>query len=293
MRNILILEGPFCPVRKVEMQWPVEQLSPFTTYPAPSESKSLFTEFLLKPVQLRSGKYICGLGASLTPAHPADWAEWTDELLGNDRWLDSLGRLSQLQPEPFRVWIMLPYPVYWMYIDTKERIDAVKVWIEEFTSRFASSPAATSLQLSGFIWGRESVHENDIPVVQGINDVIHSMQLRSLWLPNYSGARVQEWSGLGFDEAALFSNYTGSGPITKDWVRNACKSALVHQFGLQMVYGIGKRFRAGHIETYKEWITHYIRSGGAGPIIHRCFYLKPQEMMSVLPIMGNILRFMK
>ncbi len=267
MQHLLMMENALAAsAHDMQHRWS-SKAAPWLVHTGAQGKTVFFADWILSPGATGKGNFLNGLRGGIRPASPAEWMEWTQLLFNKGMALDTLLSLSNRYGiKPLSLWIMLPY-----CYEQQERVrlKALLEWAGTVRSLWVKRFGLSGHRLEGFVWGREAIPDGDIQLVQAFNEWVRNCGLNTMWLANYGSTHVQEWNRIGFTHVSIFSNYTGKGPYTKQWLDAAMSYAIIHHMGLQSVYGAGLRFEESSHGDYLNAVASYRLSGGEGPVVHR------------------------
>lgn len=151
----------------------------------------------------------------------------------------------------------------------EERTNIVKWYIDYVESQFAASNFE-NLTLKGFYWFAESIDyarsTNESELVANFNDYSHEKGYKTMWIPFYSAAGIDEAKDLGFDSVTMQSGYAfNGGEEVGSANEKACKdaAAAVKRYGLN-----GLEFEVDcYVADYAKRFEKYVNAAyGAGLI---------------------------
>lgn len=148
-----------------------------------------------------------------------------------------------------------------------ERSDIVKWYIDYVEEQF-NAREFENVTLKGFYWFAESIdyarstYESDL--VAYFNDYSHEKGYKTMWIPFYSAAGIDEAKDLGFDSVTMQSGYAFEGGAEVGTpTAQACKDAAttVKRFGLN-----GLEFEVDcNVKEYAKRFEKYVSAAyGAG-----------------------------
>lgn len=243
--------------------WNKNQLAPYAHYIVNGkQTDTLFNGFVFNGIRVRDTHFIHPLFVGFgEPSDITDWIMWADGLFLPNLNLQALAAVAGKSKRD--VWVSIPYPhpmqnkfgvVGSRMLDfqkEEDRLAAVVWWMDLFLQRWRNNRHLHSqLQLRGFLWQREAADANDIPLIGKVNQHIHQLGYRAMWLPNYGSYGVTEWRDLGFDVTAINTNYTGNTSYDYKWIQNAALFAATYHNGLQILWGKGLIYSNRHQLDY-------------------------------------------
>ena len=91
------------------------------------------------------------------------------------------------------------------------RLEALKWFIDEHIKAF-NSKKFKNLKLVGFYWFDEYAENKHYPLIQKMNDYIHSKNYITIWSPFFNAGGWGDWKLMKFDIATMQSNYFPATP---------------------------------------------------------------------------------
>lgn len=242
--------------------WSVSDLAPYVHYEVqPYDSEPLFEGFIFSGLGSRPGRFMYPMYVAYgSMADQRDWLCWIDTLFAPGcNW----EALSILADRPLEVWVSIPYPHMRQtnfgkvkgkalnFQIAEDRYEAVEWWISRFLERLnQQGEGSKNLVFRGFLWQRESIDKNDEPLVKQTNQLIASLGYHSIWLPHYGGYGSLRHKMLGFDDAAIHSNYYGNAGFGVEWIDHAATMAKTCGAGFQIICGKGILYNDSHFLDY-------------------------------------------
>ncbi len=146
-------------------------------------------------------------------------------------------------PEDYKYPVFLSVPFVGYFTDAFGEIDGVSIsastlenrskivkWYIDYAEQAYQASNFTNLELRGFYWFAEginhqlSTHESEL--VKYFNDYTHEKGYKTMWIPYYSSAGIDEAMDLGFDSVTMQSGLAfGGGEETGKPNAEVCKDA--------------------------------------------------------------------
>lgn len=245
-----------------QIKWTAEELRYYVSYVIDGVSLDrMFGGLIFNPIVGREGHFIhpifTGFGS---PVEKKDWEEALNYLFHPS---ENIPAASQVAFEPIDIWVCIPYPdqsqtsfgrVAFKNLDftiEDDRFTAITWWIQEFLKRWNKEKNKFPLlNFRGFVWQRETIHSDDVPLVKRVNFFIKSNKLLSMWLPNYGGVGVLDSRDYGFDACCVNPNYYGNTVQDFQWINNSSLFVRYYNLGTQINYGKGLIFGENHLVDY-------------------------------------------
>ncbi len=243
------------------LNWTDEQLRPYLFYTINGQNfDTMFGGLVFNIIRARENHYIYPMYTPFgEPPEKVDWQMAIDNLFKPNFNFDVAAK-TKLNID---IWVSLPYPhpvqksfgeingKILNFTIEEDRLAALQWWINTFLELWKKKSSFLSpLIFRGFVWQRESIDGEDIPLVKKINSYIHLHHLLSLWLPNYGAAGLIDWKGFAFDAVCVNPNYYGNTNHDYQWINNAALFAKYYQNGIQIYYGKGLLFNDTHLLEY-------------------------------------------
>lgn len=210
--------------------WNKELFDSYLSHTFPDgHSTWLFDGFLMIEGQMHDKDGVrYSLGESHdAPADKSQWLELLDRQLGVN---DGLGckaldeRIEELIPilgapaSKHKVVMMqcIPRPDHktWGSLNGRDldfsietdKIEAMK-WYADLVVEKWNKAGFRNIEFGGIYWLRESVDDDEVPLVLAMNDYYHSNGIKSYWIPWFHAPHYDDWKSLGFDMIYHQPNY--------------------------------------------------------------------------------------
>lgn len=136
----------------------------------------------------------------------------------------------------------------------EDRKKAIKWIIDTQFQRFKNGNY-TNLNLVGFYWFEEfiSTDNEEKTLVTYMNDYVHSLNLKTIWIPYYNATGYNKWNTYGFNVACYQPNYMFNSTATKQRVTNACTTARSLGMGIE-IEASGSMFTS--VEYYNRYLDY-------------------------------------
>jgi len=243
------------------MNWTIEDLKPYASYML--EGKGIDTMFgglIFNTISSRENRYIYPLYASFGElADKTDWQLAIDNLFKRNANFHA----AALTNRKLDIWVTIPYPLNLQsnfgtinmsslnFEYDSDRLLALKWWVDTFIKRWEKEKQLyDTLKFRGFVWQKDSIADQDLTIVKGINQFIHEHNYLTMWLPNYGSSNVNDWEALGFNLVTINPNYYGNTNHDYRWINNAAAFGKFYHTGIQIYYGKGNIFNETHFTDY-------------------------------------------
>lgn len=243
-KHIFLMYCSASPDGRDYRKWSVEELEPLVVFDEGARKDSFFPSFLLLGIKSgRDKSLIPGFGE---PGAREDWLAWLDDLFLAEHNLEALARaVAETGVPTIDIWVSVPYPdpaqkTFGYLSDrkinfssNKDRATAVKWWINRFLARWyariKNKGLDRYLSLQGFYWGRESMTLKDRLLLPGLISHIHSLGLRTLWIPYYAVTPFLNLTNPGFDITIIQPSYLQNPQLT--WRRLSAAAERASKYG--------------------------------------------------------------
>lgn len=147
---------------------------------------------------------------------------------------------------------------------------AIVEWYIDYVEEQFDAAGFENLTIKGFYWFAESIDYarsvNESELVKSFNDYSHEKGYKTMWIPFYSAAGIDEAKDLGFDSVTMQSGHAfEGGEEVGTPTAQACKdaAATVKRFGLN-----GLEFEVDcYVKDYAKRFEKYVNAAyGAGLI---------------------------
>lgn len=235
----------------VYRQWDPSETEPLLIFNREGQIDSFFQSFLL--LAIRSGN-----GGSLVPGFDApgdkkDWLAWIEDIFLRDHNLMALIQKSAAyKVEPLDIWLALPYPdpkqkkfgLIWNQqpdlSKNKDRLFLLKWWIHLCLNRWQQEIIHKGLhpyaRLQGFYWPRESMIPSDRMMLPELIAYIHSLNLKTLWIPYYAATPLLWLNDPGFDTVIIQPSYLQHPELGRQRLTDAAQRAKKHGAGIEIEF---------------------------------------------------------
>jgi hypothetical protein len=136
----------------------------------------------------------------------------------------------------------------------EDRKKAVKWIVDTQIARFKNANYS-NLNLVGFYWFEEFIASDsqEKPLITYMNDYVHSLNYKTIWIPYNSAAGYSKWAEYGFDVACYQPNYMFRETATSSLVTSTCQTASR--------LGMGVEIEASHtmlksVEYYNRYLDY-------------------------------------
>jgi hypothetical protein len=270
--HIFLMYCGYSPNGKVHRMWSPKEVEPVAIYRSNNQAKVFFNSFLLLAMRSENNKaLIPGFGI---PGDKASWLEWLDELFLPEHNLEAIAQTIKSNNLPAaNIWISLPYPdttqnTFGILADrkinfsrSKDRMTALKWWINRFLARWhgkiSATGLATHLTLRGFYWPRESMTIKDHWLLPGVLAYIRSPGLNSLWIPYFNAALFLNVINPGFDYTIIQPSYMQNRSLGYKRLTEAAAKAKKFGAGIQIELDTSALYK--NSEGYKTAVDYLNR----------------------------------
>ena len=255
----------------------VEQYMPYVAY-IDKEGKIvdiMFDGYLFLPT---SAAFPSG-GLAHKDSTKSDWVYVLDNMFKTNYNMDALNRAAQKVKDElkldknykYKVYAALLYPtmnhkfgdIYGdgsvdTFKNNKQRIDAVKWYINEFYSRF-NSGNYSNLEFAGFYWHHETMDNgtDELELLNGVADYVHEKDSQFFWIPYYLSNGYSRYSEFGFDFACMQPNYAFNESAHISYIENTALITKMYNMCVEME--IDPKALYNDI-FYKRWMD-YLKGG--------------------------------
>ncbi len=142
-----------------------------------------------------------------------------------------------------------------------DRVKALNWMVNEQLSRFYGGKYE-NLELVGFYWFEETVYNETYgrQIIKDFNSIIHSKQLKTIWIPYYTASSKEMWRTLGFDVACLQPNYMFY-DVGERRVNDACAYAKANGMCLEIESFGDVLKKAEYYNRYIKYLEGCIKNG--------------------------------
>lgn len=136
----------------------------------------------------------------------------------------------------------------------EDRKKAIKWIIDTQLDRFKNGNYA-NLNLVGFYWFEESISTDtqEKPLITYMNQYVHSLNYKTIWIPYYLANGYNKWAEYGFDVACYQPNYMFNSSATETRVISACTTASSLGMGIE-IEASGSMFSS--VDYYNRYLNY-------------------------------------
>ena len=154
-----------------------------------------------------------------------------------------------------------------------ERIEILKSFVNKWLTEY-NSRSFSNLELIGFYWGNEEIswtskiNIEDIEIMQGFNEYVHSLNLKTLWIPYtretegkmiFNDRTEKPYKcgyGYGFDEVSIIPSYYADGDESKLELVNELANTFHYSVEIEYFEKDNKLNTDRHIDFLRYAINH-------------------------------------
>jgi len=142
------------------------------------------------------------------------------------------------------------------FSNIEDRKKAVK-WIVDTQIQRFNNGNYQNLNLVGFYWFEEfiSTDSEERTLVTYMNDYVHSLKLKTIWIPYYTATGYNEWDTYGFNVACYQPNYMFVSAATKQRVTTACNTAKRLGMGIEIEAAYSMFTSVEYYNRYLDYLS--------------------------------------
>lgn len=161
----------------------------------------------------------------------------------------------------------------------EQRLEAAKFGIDEQMKRFEAA-GYENLELGGFYWLNEAIGSgangsefvDEQKTVKLTNDYLHSVGMKSVWIPYFGSRSAELWGEYGFDYGDSQPNYAFGPTFDDDMMSVALRLFKSWDMGVELEMNAMGLSAPQFVTVYREYLRAGIESGFMNNQIHILYH---------------------